>query len=105
MSLIEQVAYLKGLAEGSNLTAEGGHGKFFQELLATLGEMAESVEDMDLAFDDLEEYVMNIDEDLEELEDAFYEDDDLFLDDDLWCSCGCEDEFDDEDIIDVDDEE
>lgn len=73
MSLTARVAYLKGLADGSGLTADDKQGKFYQELLGCLEEISLAVDFLDKDHDELEEYLETIDEDLNDLEDYVYD--------------------------------
>ena len=80
----EQVAYLKGLAEGLNV-GEGAEGKLIVKMLDVLDNIADALEDLDDEIEDLEEYVEAIDEDLSDLEE-------LLDEDECDCGCDCEDE-------------
>ena len=63
--LYEEVAYLKGLAEGLEISKETKEGKIIHKIIDVL-------ESFDLA-----EYVESIDEDLSDIEDDIYDDDEL----------------------------
>lgn len=89
MTVIEKVAYLKGLADGLKLSDTTAEGKVLLNVVEILDDMALSITDLEDAVEELGETVDAIDEDLEDVEDALYEDDDD--DDDDY------DEFDDED--------
>ena len=65
--LYEEVAYLKGLAEGLEISKETKEGKIIHKIIDVLDE-----EQCDLA-----EYVESIDEDLSDIEDDIYDDDEL----------------------------
>ncbi|MCQ2480594.1 MAG: hypothetical protein MJ121_00590 [Clostridia bacterium] len=80
MSMTEKVAYLKGLADGMEL-GEGKNEKLLKAIIDTLGEMAETVDDIDGDLDAFCEQLDAVDEDLAELEEVFY-DDDIDYDDD-----------------------
>ena len=80
----EQVAYLKGLAEGLNV-GEGAEGKLIVKMLDVLDNIADALEDLDDEIEDLEEYVEAIDADLSDLEE-------LLDEDECDCGCACEDE-------------
>ena len=75
MTITEKVAYLKGLAEGLNLSKETPEGKIIAAMMDILDDMA-------LTVADLCDQVDAIDEDLELVEEIVYEDDD--------CSGDCE---------------
>ena len=80
----EQVAYLKGLAEGLKV-GEGAEGKMIVKMLDVLDNIADALEELDDEVEDLEEYVEAIDEDLSDLEE-------LLDEDECDCGCDCEDE-------------
>ncbi len=84
MTLTEKVAYLKGLKEGIDLSAEPMKEKFITGLLELLEEMALTVNEIDEDLADAEEYIEEVDEALADVESEVYD-----LDDDCTCSCGC----------------
>ncbi len=84
MNITERVAYLKGLMNGLDIDVTSKEGKLFTGILEVLDEMALSIVDVEEAYDELQEVVDVIDQDLGELENDFYDDDD--------CDCGCCDE-------------
>lgn len=94
MTVIEKVAYLKGLADGLSLSDTTAEGKVLLNVVDILQDMAMSITDLEDAVEELGETVDAIDEDLEDVEDIVYEEDDedeYYDDDDDY------DEFDDED--------
>lgn len=99
MTVIEKVAYLRGLADGLKLSDETAEGKVLLNVLEVLDDLAKSVTDLEDAVEELGEVVDAIDEDLEDVEDALYEEDD-----DDFCNCDDEDYFDDYDEFDDEDE-
>ena len=86
MSMMESVAYLKGLAEGLGIDDETKEGKLLSAIVDVLEEMAEEIEEIEEAADEQAELLDIIDEDLGSLEEDFYEDDEDEDDD-----CDCED--------------
>lgn len=82
--LYENIAYLRGLAEGLELD-DSKKGKMFMAIIDALDEMAAAINLVNDDIDDLDEYVDAIEEDLTDLEDDFYDED---LDDDL-CEVVC----------------
>lgn len=98
MSVVEKVAYLKGLADGLNLDAETKEGKLFSAIIDTLEEMAEEIEELNDNALDIGDELDAISEDLAEVEEIVFGDDEC--DDD--CDCGC---CDDDDDFDFDDED
>ena len=81
--LRSQVAYLKGLASGLNITEESKEGKLLLKMIEVLGQLSEAVEEMQDDYDDVMEYAEAIDKDLTDLEEDYYEDfdpEDVFVD-------------------------
>ena len=103
--LTDRASYLKGLADGMDLNMEKGSNKLLVEALSVMQEMAEELEKLSNAHDELNEYVESIDDDLADLEDV------LFGDEEDDCGCGCghhhdeDEEEDDEDEEEEDEEE
>lgn len=88
----KKLAYLKGLAEGLNISDETAEGKLLLKLLDAVKDIAEELENLSDEHEELELKVDEIDEDLADLEDFVYDDeDDDFNDDDDF------DDFDDDD--------
>lgn len=76
MSMVESVAYLKGLAEGLEIDSTKKEGKLLAAIIDVLSDMATSITDVEEICDELDELVGIIDEDLGSLEEDFYEEDD-----------------------------
>lgn len=81
----EKVAYLKGLCDGLEVNDNSKEGKVLVKIVEVLEDMTNALEGIGDAYDDLEDYVELIDEDLMEVEDEVYgldmlEDDDSFED-------------------------
>lgn len=87
-NLGEKVSYLKGLAEGMKIDASSGEGKLIVQMIDVLSEAAKQLDELQEAYQELNDYVECIDDDLEELE--------------LQCEG---EEGDDEDGFDFDDDE
>ncbi len=94
--LTKKVNYLKGLADGMQMSGDTPEQKLLLQMLDVLESMADEIEEMAEAQEDMEEYLDAIEDDLADLEDAVYENED---DDDF------DDDEDDEDDEDEDDEE
>lgn len=73
--LYEEVAYLKGLAEGLEIAKESKEGKVIHKIIDVLDTFADAIVDLDEEQGELIEYVESIDEDLADVEDDIYEDD------------------------------
>lgn len=86
MSILENVAYLKGLAEGLDISEQSKEGKLLLAIVDVLEEMAESINDVESVCQEFDELIDVIDEDLGDLEDDFY-------------GCDDDDEDDDEDSL------
>lgn len=95
MGITERAAYLKGLVEGLDIDTSTKEGKLLTALVDVVNEMAASIVDLEDVYDELNEAVDAIDEDLGQLEDDFYgeeEDDECGCDDDEECDCCGDDE-------------
>ncbi len=73
--MTDKVSYLKGLAAGMKLNMEKDTNKLLMEVLNAMGEMAEEIEAVSQAQEELNEYVESIDDDLADLEETIFEDD------------------------------
>ncbi len=91
--LAEQVAYLKGLAEGMKIDESKDEGKLLLKIVDVLEEMAVTIEEID-------EDVLDNSERLDDVEDCLDEVcEDLYDDCDCDCDC-CDDDFDEEEDMD-----
>lgn len=97
MSLTDKVSYLKGLAEGLKVSDATNEGKLLLEIIKTLDAFAEEINEQQNQIEELDDYLAEVDGDLEMLEEMVYdEDDDCDCDcDDDDCDCGCH-QFDDD---------
>lgn len=88
--LKERVSYLKGLAEGMQISDASNEGKLLKAMIEVLDDMALSMEDMEEVQEQLNEQVDNIDEDLAEIERVVLgEEDDEILFKEIECPhCG-----------------
>ena len=96
--LSEEVAYLRGLAEGLEIESETKEGKMICKIIDVLENLADTIDDMQADYDELVEYVESVDEDLSDVEDILYEDDDD--DEDYDEDDDYDDDYDDEDYED-----
>ena len=94
MTTSEKVAYLKGLAEGMGIDETTKEGKLCKVIIDVLEDLALDLADTKDTIVDLTDAIEEINEDLAELEDEFYE-----------CTCSCCDEDEDEDDEDDDEDE
>lgn len=95
MTIAEKVAYLKGLAEGLEVTAESSkEGKLINMMTDILQDIALELEDLAVEQADLGEEIDAISEDLSDVEDIVFDDEDDY-----------DDEEEDEDYDEEDDEE
>ena len=85
-SLGEKVSYLKGLAEGKKIDASSDEGKLIVQMIDVLVEVTKQIDELQEAYQELNDYVECIDDDLEELELQYEgegdEDDDFDFDED-----------------------
>ncbi|WP_373598308.1 CD1247 N-terminal domain-containing protein [Paraclostridium bifermentans] len=80
--LYEEVAYLKGLAEGLEISEETKEGKIIHKIVDVLESFADAIVELEEEQIELIEYVESIDEDLSDIEDDIYDEDDDEDDDD-----------------------
>lgn len=75
-----KVAYLRGLAEGLDIEGTSPEGRILSSMLDVMSDMAEQIDDLKEAQDELADYIEDVDYDLGELEESVYicedEDDD-----------------------------
>jgi DNA-directed RNA polymerase subunit delta len=84
--LYERVSYLRGLADGLQVSEDTKEGKLLVHIVDVLEDFADAVNELAEAHDELDEYVECIDEDLAEVEEEvlgdFYDEDYDDYDDD-----------------------
>ncbi|MDD6807328.1 MAG: hypothetical protein PUD72_02610 [Oscillospiraceae bacterium] len=95
MTVIERVAYIRGLAEGLNLNSEKAETKMFNAIMDVLEDLADETADIEDTIAVMTEQLDEVDADLSDLETIIYDDLDDVLDDEDY-----EDAF-----MDMDDEE
>ena len=88
-TITEKVAYLKGLVEGMDIDQSTKEGKVLTAIIDVLGDLANTLEDLEDYTAELTEQVDAIDEDLDLLETDFY--DEWDEDDEDYCDGCCED--------------
>jgi hypothetical protein len=71
--LKERVAFLKGLAEGMQISDATNEGKLLKTIIDVMDDFALSIEDIEEIQDQMGEQVDNIDEDLAEIEKEVYD--------------------------------
>jgi len=79
--LRERVAYLKGLAEGMQISDTTNEGKLLKAIIEVLDDFALAVDDMEEVQEQLSDQIESIDEDLAEIEKIVYEDYDEYEED------------------------
>lgn len=72
MTLTENAAYLKGLAEGLNLDETKPEGKMIGRLLALVSEMADSISELEDNCSENRDYIEELDDDLAAVEEEVY---------------------------------
>ena len=82
MTVTERVAYVRGLFEGLDFSAEKKEGRILQAMLDLLEDMALSIEDLEEENDALQDVIDTIVEDMYDDDDSYdeLEDDDIELD-------------------------
>ncbi|HHV98075.1 MAG TPA: hypothetical protein GXX36_00640 [Clostridiaceae bacterium] len=99
--LNERVSYLKGLAEGMQISDSTNEGKLLKAIIDVLDDIALTIDDIEEAQDLMSEQLDEIDEDLSSVEEAVFgeeddDDDEYCCDDEIECPhCG--------EVIDIDD--
>ena len=88
--LKERVAYLKGLAEGMQISDATNEGKLLKAIIEVLDDVALAVDDIEEVQEQLSEQVDSMDEDIAAIESKIFDDEDE-------CKCECEDDDEDED--------
>lgn len=71
----EKVSYLQGLSEGLSITEGSAQGKIISGILNVLNEMAEEIGCIQKDFDEMQEYIQSVDDDLMDLEQTVVDDD------------------------------
>ncbi len=95
--LKERVSYLKGLAEGMQISDSTNEGKLLKAILEVLDDVALAVDDVEEVQEQLTEQIDEIDEDLSEIESLIYDDEDECCDDEC-----CDEEEDGEEEEEID---
>lgn len=80
--LVKKVSYLKGLAEGFKLDESKDENKLISGILDCLEMVSDELNILQTDFNQLEEYVNMVDDDLSDLE-MIFENDDLWDDEDF----------------------
>jgi|GEM_PF-23376 len=71
MNISEKVAYLKGLAEGLEISSDSKNGRIVKGILDVLEDIAASMQTLEDENETLEDYITEVDEDLGEVEENF----------------------------------
>lgn len=82
MKLTEKAAYLRGLVEGLGVEENSKEGKILKAIVDLLDDISLSVADLEDGYEELNEQVDMMDEDLSSLEEDFYGDEDEDEDED-----------------------
>ena len=93
MSIMEKVAYLKGLADGLGLDSESKEGKLISVIIDTLSDMAEEIADLSENALDIGDELDALSGDLSDVEEILFNGDDDDDDDFLGFSYGDDDEY------------
>jgi DNA-directed RNA polymerase subunit delta len=95
-NLTDRASFLRGLAQGMQLNKETNEGKLISEIIDVLGEMAKEMEKLQESYDELNEYVESIDDDLADMEEVIFGDEDDEEDGEEECGEECEGHDDEE---------
>jgi len=68
-----KVAYLHGLAEGLDIDTNSAEGRVLASMIDVLGDVADAIEEVHDAQDELVEYMEDVDDDLTALEETVYD--------------------------------
>ena len=107
MTILENVAYLRGLSEGLGIDDSSKEGRMLKAIVDVLDDLALTVTDLEDDVAEISDCLDEIDEDLGELEEEFYGDEcdcdccDCDDDCDCDCDCCCDEELDDEELYEV----
>ncbi|OEH85648.1 hypothetical protein BHU72_02295 [Desulfuribacillus stibiiarsenatis] len=71
--MLERISYMKGLAEGLELDYHTKEGKMIKEMIHVLEDMSHEIQHLQSLSDEMEDYIVAIDDDLHILEEDFYE--------------------------------
>ena len=105
--LRERVSYLKGLAEGMQISDSTNEGKLLKAIIDVLDDIAMTVDDVEEVQEQLSGQIDNIDEDLAEIERVIF-DDEYDMDEEMYLSeiecpnCGQPIELDDDTVSEED---
>ena len=101
----EEVAYLRGLAEGLDIDDKSKEGKMIGKIVEILGCFADKVEELEYSVVDLEDQVEELQyeveelqQDVEDLEEWLYDEDEDYDDEDDYDEYDDEEEEDDEEL-------
>ena len=98
--MLEKVAYIKGLLQGMKLKDEDPYKELFVNIVDVLEDMAGAIADCEDNIIDLDEYIQEVDEDLDAVECFLDEECDEYDEDDYYTiicpTCGEEFSIDDE---------
>ncbi|MGF7185830.1 ribosomal protein S27E [Desulfitispora alkaliphila] len=73
--LRKQVAYIKGLTEGMELSAGSKEGRIIKNIVDVMEDFSEQIMELQQRQDEIESYLESVDEDLYDLEEEIYEED------------------------------
>lgn len=94
--LTKKVSYLKGYADGLDISPKSEEGKLIMKMLEVMEAMAEEIKELELRSDELDEVIADIDDELDEIAEVIYDDEYDEDEDPDW------DEDDDDDWLDDD---
>lgn len=95
-NLTDRASFLRGLAQGMQLNKDTNEGKLISEIIDVMGEMAKEMEKLQESYDELNEYVESIDDDLADMEEVIFGDEEDEEDGEDECGEECEGHEDEE---------
>lgn len=91
MTLNEKISYIRGLVDGLKLDESKDEVKVINAIVELLDDMTLAVTEMEDLYDEMSQQLDEVDSDLADLEEDYY--DDCCCDDDC-CDCCCDDDCD-----------
>ncbi|MGN7468803.1 CD1247 N-terminal domain-containing protein [Brevibacillus sp. SAFN-007a] len=75
-TMANRIAYLRGLADGLDVSEQGAEGKILTEMIEMMDEVYAQFRELHARVEEAEDYVEALDEDLEDVERYLFKDDD-----------------------------
>ena len=98
--MYDKISYLRGLADGMEVSSDSAEGKLLIAMIEVLDEMVGAIDDNFEYTSQLEDYVVLMDDDLSDIEEDIYDieyDDYSPIYENVECNCCNEEEYSEED--------